>query len=256
LAIQPHCFLFELDAIGAYSFNEGGQLMANVSVLSFGGAPSLDVAYGAGISLISNMYTAERMEAFARSLLYPTITKIVNGLAASERLWFTKQSTLAADTSLPEVQRGIHSGKATSSRTKLSAMEVLAAAPGELYQVSQSAFEFFDANDTLDATARPTDRAGKENNRVRTALANAFKAESGVMTVLQRSVGIVSRYTRLGKQVSDRLTCTPLSGSTEMKEKLTGRVCPRFDPTCRAVEGNGQDDHGVQHQYEVARRCV
>ena len=69
----------ELDEIGAYSFNVGGQLMANVSVLPFGGAPSLDVAYVAGISLISNMYTAERMEAFTRSLLYPTITAIVNG---------------------------------------------------------------------------------------------------------------------------------------------------------------------------------
>ena len=72
----------ELDAIGAYSFNEGGQLMANVSVLPFGGAPSLDVAYVARTSLISNMYTAERMEAFARFLLYPTITAIVHGLAA------------------------------------------------------------------------------------------------------------------------------------------------------------------------------
>ena len=109
------------------------------------------------------------MEACARYLLYPTITTIVNGLAASERLWFTKQSTLAADASLPEVQRGIHIGRATRSRTKLSAMEALAAAPGELYQVSQSAFDFFDVNDTLDATARPTDRAEKGNNRTRTA---------------------------------------------------------------------------------------
>ena len=69
----------ELGEIGAYSYNEGGQLIANVSVLPFGGAPSLDVAYVTGISLISNMYTAERMEVFARSLLYPTITTIVNG---------------------------------------------------------------------------------------------------------------------------------------------------------------------------------
>ena len=126
----------EFDEIDAYSFNEGGQLIANVSVLPFGGAPSLDVAYVARISLISNIYTAERMEAFTRFLLYPTITAIVNGLAASERLWFTKQSALAADTSLLEAQRGLHSGKATRSRTKLLAMEVLAAAPGELYQVS------------------------------------------------------------------------------------------------------------------------
>jgi len=63
---------FELDAIGAYSFNEGGQLMANASVLPFGSAPSLDVAYVAGISLISNVYTAKRMEAFTRILIYPT----------------------------------------------------------------------------------------------------------------------------------------------------------------------------------------
>ena len=83
------------------------------------------------------------------------------------------------------------------------AMDALAAAPGELYQVSQSAFGLFDVNDTLDATARPTDRAEKGNNRTRTALANAFKAESGVLTVLQRSAGIPAEYTRLGKQVSD-----------------------------------------------------
>ena len=102
-------------------------------------------------------------------------------------------------------------------------MEALAAAPGELYQVSQSAFDFFDVNGTLDATARPTDRAEKGNNRTRTALANAFKAESGVLTVLQRSAGIPAEYTRLGKQVSGRLTCTPLVGSAETKEKLTGK---------------------------------
>ena len=105
-------------------------------------------------------------------------------------------------------------------------MEALAAAPGGLHQVSQCSFTFFDVNDTLDATARPTDRAEKGNNRVRTALANAFKAESGVMTVLQRTSGISSEYTRLGKQVSDRLTCTPLNGSTEMKDKLTGKFVP------------------------------
>ena len=46
--------------------------------LPFGGALSLDVAYVAGISLISNMDTAERMEAFTRFLLYPKITTIVN----------------------------------------------------------------------------------------------------------------------------------------------------------------------------------
>ena len=62
---------------------------------------------------------------------------------------------------------------------------------------------FFDINDTLDATARPTDRAEKVNNYARTALTNAFKAESGVMTVLQRTSGISSEHTRLGKQISD-----------------------------------------------------
>ena len=71
------------------------------------------------------------MEAFIHHLLFPTVTAIANGLAASERLWLTKQSTFAADASLPEVQRRIHSGKATRSRIKLSAMEALAAAPGD-----------------------------------------------------------------------------------------------------------------------------
>ena len=88
-------------------------------------------------------------------------------------------------------------------------MEALAAAPGELYHASshQCAFAFFfDVNDALDATARPTDRAEKKNNRVRTALANAFKAEYGAMAVLQRTGGISSEYTRLGQQASDRLT--------------------------------------------------
>ena len=79
-----------LDEIGAYSYNEGGKLMANASVLPFGGAQSFEVAYGAGINLISNMYTAGRMEAFTRNLLYPTVVAIVNGLLTSERLWLTK----------------------------------------------------------------------------------------------------------------------------------------------------------------------
>ena len=150
----------DLGEIGAYSYTEGGQFMANASVLPSGGAQSLEVAYGAGINLISNMYAAGRMEAFTRNLLFPTVTAVVNGLAATERLWLTKQSTLAADTSLlPEARHRIHSGKATRSRSKVSAMEALAAAPGELYQVSQSAFGFFDVNDALGATARPTDRA-------------------------------------------------------------------------------------------------
>ena len=150
----------------------------------------------------------------------------IHGLVAPGKLWFEKQSALAVDASSPEAQRGLHSAKATRSRTKLLAMEALAAALGELYQVSQCSFAFFDANGTLDVTARPTDRAEKGINRVRTALANAFKAESGVMTVHQRTSGISSEYMHLGKQVSDRLTCTPLSGSTEMKGKLTGNFVP------------------------------
>ena len=50
--------------------------MANVSIMPFGGAPSLEVAYVAGVSLISTMYTTERVETFTRFLLYPTITEI------------------------------------------------------------------------------------------------------------------------------------------------------------------------------------
>ena len=213
----------DLDSIGAYSYTEGGQLMANVSVMPFGGAQSSEIAYVAGVNLISNMYTAERMEVFTHSLLYPTVVTIVEGLLATERTWFTKQSELAADTSLPEERRTLHSARASRSRCKVSAMESLIKAPGDLYQVSLTAFDFFDVNDTLDATARPTDRAEKGNNRVRTALANAFKAESGILSVLQRTSGIPAEWESLGKKVSDRLVCTPLAGSEDAKAKLTGK---------------------------------
>ena len=60
---------------------------------------------------------------------------------------------------MTEAQRKVHCQKAARSRMKLLAIEALAAAPGELYQVSQCSFAFFDINDTLDATARPTDQA-------------------------------------------------------------------------------------------------
>ena len=52
----------DLNTIGAYSYTESGQLMANISGLPFGGAKSIEVAYGAGINLISNMYAAGRMK--------------------------------------------------------------------------------------------------------------------------------------------------------------------------------------------------
>ena len=116
--------------------------MANVSVLPFGGAPSLEVAYVAGVNLVSNMYTAERMEAFTRFLLYPTITSIIHGLAEPEKQWFDKHNALANDSSSPVAQRNAHKEKAERSRTRLQAMGTLAAAPGEIYQVSQCAFAF------------------------------------------------------------------------------------------------------------------
>ena len=55
--------------------------MANVSILPFGGVPSLEVAYVSGVNPMSNMYTTERMEEVTRFLLYPTITSIIRGLA-------------------------------------------------------------------------------------------------------------------------------------------------------------------------------
>ena len=196
----------ELGEIGAYSYNKGGQTMANVSILPFGGAPSLEVTFVAGVSLVSNMYTAEHMEASTRFLLYPTITSIIHGLAEPKKQWFDKHNALANDASSPVAQRNAHKEKAEHSRTRLQAMETPAAAPGQIYQVSQCVFVFFDVNVTLDATARPTDRAEKGMNRARTSLANAFKSGSGLMTVLQRMDGIPAEQKRLGRQISDRLT--------------------------------------------------
>ena len=93
--------------------------MANVSILPFGGAPSLEVTFVAGVSLVSNMYTAERMEAFTRFLLYPTITSMIHGLAEPETQWFDKHNALANDASSPVAQRNSHEEKAERSRTRL-----------------------------------------------------------------------------------------------------------------------------------------
>ena len=41
----------ELGTIGAYSYNGGGQLVANVRIMPFGGAPSLEVAYVLPVSV-------------------------------------------------------------------------------------------------------------------------------------------------------------------------------------------------------------
>ena len=63
------------------------------------------------------MHTAERMETFTRFLLYPTITEIIHGRAALEKLRFDKQSALGVDASSTEAQRNIHCEKAARSRT-------------------------------------------------------------------------------------------------------------------------------------------
>ena len=114
--------------------------MANVSILPFGGASSYEVAYVAGVNLMSNMYTAERMEAVTRFLLYPTITSIIHGLAEPEKRWYDKNNALANDASSPVAKSHVHKEKAErSSRTRLQAMETLAAAPGEMCQLYLSA---------------------------------------------------------------------------------------------------------------------
>merc|ERR1711965_1232038 len=70
----------ELNTYGAYSFSPGGQTMANVAVMPFGGATSVEVALVVGVNLLSNLFSAERMELVCTSVLYPTITAIVEGL--------------------------------------------------------------------------------------------------------------------------------------------------------------------------------
>ena len=54
--------------------------MANVAIMPFGGAPNIEVAYVAGVHMLSNMFTAERMELVTHTILYPTIDVIVRGL--------------------------------------------------------------------------------------------------------------------------------------------------------------------------------
>ena len=52
----------ELNTYGAYSFSPGGQTMANVAVMPFGGATSVEVALVVGVNMLSNLFSAERME--------------------------------------------------------------------------------------------------------------------------------------------------------------------------------------------------
>ena len=82
------------------------------------------------------MYTAERMEASTRLLLYPTITSIIHGPAEPGKQWFDKHNALANDSSPPVAQRNAHKEKAERSRARLQVLETLVAAPGEIYQVS------------------------------------------------------------------------------------------------------------------------
>ena len=70
--------------------------MANVSILPFDGASSLEVAYVAGVNLVSNMHTAERMEdgsvytfPATRTTFFgldPTLLRILQLLALNEFL--------------------------------------------------------------------------------------------------------------------------------------------------------------------------
>ena len=128
--------------------------MANVSVLPFGGVRSLslELAYVAGINRVSNMYTVRLSvwkQSFTRFLLYPTTISTIHGLAEPEKQWFDKHNALANDSSSSVAQRNAHKEKAERSRTRPQAMEALAAAPGELYQVSRGAIvALLDVDDT------------------------------------------------------------------------------------------------------------
>ena len=73
----------ELSTFGAYSFTPGGQTMANVAIMPFGGAPSMEVAYVAGVHMLSNMFTAERMELVTHTILFPTIEATLIPMKAS-----------------------------------------------------------------------------------------------------------------------------------------------------------------------------
>ena len=108
-------------------------------------------------------------------------------------------------------------------------METTLAGLGDTYQVGLAPFPFFDVNDELDATARPTDRDERGNNRIRTALANAFKSESGILTVIQRTAGLSPDGRRMCRLANNRMTMIPFADPDGSCDKLTGKVCPRTD---------------------------
>jgi hypothetical protein len=136
-----------------------------------------------------------------------------------------------------------------------------------MFQVGLAQFDFFDINDTLDATARPTDRGERGSNKQRTALANVFKAESDILTVPLRAAGITSEQKRLGWLISDRLTSTPTADPSGTRARLLGKfveepvrfVVPSKETAKMITEGiiktklhvaacsgaNATDDHGL-----------
>ena len=69
---------------------------------------------------MSNIHTAECIEAVTRFLLYLTITSsIVHGLAEPEKRWFDQHSAFANDESSPVAQRNAHKEKVERSRKAL-----------------------------------------------------------------------------------------------------------------------------------------
>ena len=179
-----------LGEIGAYSYTEGGQLMANASVLPFGGAQSLEVAYGAGINLIPNMYTAGRMEAFIRSLLFP----IPDGRRDCG-LWMGWWQPSDCGSQRKARWQLTQAFRRLGAAFTVERLHAAASRPLQWKRCQQrlvTSTKLARLLSTFSTSTTPLMRllAEKGNNRTRTALANAFKAESGVLTVRQRSSGI------------------------------------------------------------------
>ena len=127
-----------------------------------------------------------------------------------EKEWHDKHLKLAGDEAVSAADREIHARRVARSLPKITTMETMLTSLGDTYQVGLTPFGFFDVNGALDATARPTERAERGDNRTRTALANAFKSESGIMTITQRTAGTTPEERRICRLANDRLTMIPL----------------------------------------------
>ena len=134
-------------------------------------------------------------------------------IAAAEKAYFAKSNALAADEKQTAGVRKASLERVGRVRAAIGTLEALHAQPTGAFWPGLLSLHFYDANDTMDATAKFKERPERGvKDRDRSSLARAFGAESGVMVVHARTQGATPPMMRLISKVAARLLSTTLVG--------------------------------------------